>query len=142
MLRTSALRKCAVISILLALIVSSFPTATAFAGNATLEDKWDQLLTSYDNQTIRHDSVHQAVSHWMYTEKRLSASNKAEVQKHLVICNAAIHNAGVIVAQHAGFDAKGNLVNRAQAVKSIKDLNYWLQKHAGSVRGLHHHISF
>ena len=142
MLRTSALRKCAVISILLALVVSSFPTATVMAANTTLEDKWDQLLTSYNNQTVRHDRVHQAVDHWLVTNKRGSAADKGEIRKHLAICNGTIHNAGVIVANHAGFDAKGNLVNRAQAVKSIKDLNYWLQKHAGSVRSLHDHISF
>ena len=142
MLKTSVLAKCTIISILLALVVSSFPTTSVFARNNTnLENKWDQLVTNYNNQTVKHNGAHQAVDHWLAINKHASASEKAELRKHLSICNYAIHAAGLIVANHAGFDAKGNLVDRKAAIKSIKDLSYYLQQHTGSVKNLREHVS-
>jgi len=142
MLKISALAKCTIISILLALVVSSFPTTSVFARNGTnLEKKWDQLVANYNNQSIKHNGAHQAVDHWLAINKHASASEKAELRKHLSICNYAIYAAEILVANHAGFDAKGNLVDRAAALKSIKDLSYYLQQHAGSVKNLREHVS-
>lgn len=140
MLKMSALAKCTIISILLALAVSAFPTASVFAGaNTNLEDKWDQLVTRYNTQMVKHNGAHNAVDHWLVVHKYARASEKAEIRKHLSICNYAAYAAGIIVADHAGFDAKGNVTDRATAIKSIKDLSYYLQQHAGSVKNLHEH---
>jgi hypothetical protein len=142
MLKMSALAKCTLISILLALVVSSFPTTSVFAGaNTNLVNKWEQLVTRYNNQTVKHDGVHNAVDHWLVVNKNARLSEKAEIRKHLAICNYAIYAAGIIVNNHTGFDAKGNVVDRASALKSIKDLSYYLQQHSGSVKNLHEHTS-
>lgn len=132
--------KAAVLAILIALMMASLPTASVVAKdtNTSLEDKWDQLVNNYSTQNANHASVHKWVDHWMI---KAAASRKAEVQKHLAICNSSIVAAGIVVSKHAGFDAKGRLVDRSAAIKSIKDLTYYLQLHAGSVRNLKAHIN-
>jgi hypothetical protein len=137
---TSVFVKFTVLAILMALVLSSFPSATALAAgnNNKLEDKWDQLITNFDRQSATHNSAHNWVENWL--KSKHSASDKQEVQKHLDICNSALASAGSIVSIHAGFDAKGKVVDRALAIKSIKDLSYYLQQHAGSIRNLRGHI--
>ena len=141
-MKMSALTKCTIISILLALVVSSFPTTSVFAGdNTNLESKWDQLVNRYNNQSVNHDVAHKTVDQWLVEHKHSRVAEKAEIRKHLAICNYAIYAAGIIVADHAGFDAKGKVIDRAAARKSIKSLGYYLQQHAGSVRNLSEHTS-
>lgn len=143
MFKMSALYKATLFAILLALVLASLPTATAVAKgtNESLEKKWTQLINNYDMQMSNHNGAHRWVDHWLQTHKKASASKEAEIRKHLEICNSAIMAAGVIVSQHTGFDADGNLVSRAAAIQSIKDLSYYLQKHAGSVKNLSEHIN-
>jgi hypothetical protein len=143
MVKTSLILKATVIAMLVALVFASFPTAGVAAKetNPGLESRWSQLVTSYNRQSSNHSSAHRWVDHWLQTSKKLSATRKAEVQKHLDICNSAIVGAGIVVAKHAGFDAKGNLVDRAAAIKSINDLTYYLKLHAGSVKNLKGHIN-
>jgi hypothetical protein len=140
MFKTTVMFKATVLAILIALLMASLPTASVVAKdtNTSLEQKWDQLVNNYNTQNVNHASVHKWVDHWMI---KAPASRKAEVQKHLGICNSAIIAAGIVVSKHAGFDAKGNLVDRATAIKSIKDLSYYLRLHAGSVKNLKEHIN-
>jgi hypothetical protein len=113
----------------------------AKGNNADLEKKWDQLVTNFDRQSSNHTSVHKWVDHWFKTHKKASISEKAEIEKHLSICNSAILAAATIVTKHAGFDTKGNVIERASAIKSIDSLSYFLQKHAGSVKNLSKHMN-
>lgn len=140
MSKTSVLFRTTVFALLIALLFASLPTTSVIAKetNTGLEKKWDQLVTNYNTQTANHDSAHRWVDHWL---KKAPASRQAEVQKHLEICNSAILGAGIVVSKHAGFDAKGNLVDRAAAIKSIKDLRYYLHLHAGSIKNLKEHIN-
>jgi hypothetical protein len=140
MLKTSVLFKATVLALLMALVFASLPTTSVVAKgtNESLEKKWDQLVTNFNTQTSNHASAHRWVDHWLKTHKKVS--DRAEVQKHLEICNSAILSAGAIVTKHAGFDAKGKLVDRASAIKSIKDLSYFLRLHAGSLKNLKEHI--
>ena len=142
MQKMSVLAKCTVIALLVALVLSSFPTVAVLAKGNTenLENKWDQLVTNYNRQSINHNSAHNQVDHWFKTLKNRS-SDKAEVAKHLAICNSAIVSAGAIVSSHAGFDASGKVVDKASARKSIKDLSYYLRQHAGSLKDLQEHIN-
>lgn len=142
MSKTCFLSKATTVAILIALILASFPmTNVAAKGNTErLEQKWDQLVTNFYQQKSNHDSAHNWVDHWMMADKG-SSSAKAEVSKHLSICNSAIIAAENIVAQHSGFDAKGKVTDKAAANKSIKDLSYYLQRHAGSIRSLDKHIN-
>jgi hypothetical protein len=141
MSRTSFFFKPTVFAILIALVLAALPTTSVVAKdtNEGLEKKWDQLVNNFETQSSKHNSVHKWVDHWLKTHKK--SSEKAEVQKHVEICNSAIIAAGILVSKHAGFDAKGNLVDRASAIKSINDLSYYLRLHAGSVKNLKEHIT-
>jgi hypothetical protein len=143
MSKMSFLSKAVAVTILIALVLAAFPTTSAVAKgtNESLEKKWDQLVTNYDRQTSNHASVHRWVDHWSKTHKKADASEKAEIEKHLAICNSALMSAGAIVSKHAGFDANGNVIERASAIKSIKDLTYYLRQHAGSIKNLQEHLN-
>ena len=143
MLKVSVLTKATVVAVLIALVFASFPTTSVVAkgNNQGLENKWSQLVDNYTRQSINHTSAHKWVDHWLTTNKRASVSEKQEVQKHLTICNSAILAAGSIVARHDGFDAKGKVIDRGAAIKSIKDLSYYLRQHVGSIKNLEGHIN-
>ena len=136
------LRKATVLVIVVTLILASLPITGVLAkgNNEMLEAKWDQLITNFNRQSFNHNGVHNWVAEWLYDHKNASASQKAEVRWHLAICNSALASAQTIVWRHAGFDASGNVIDRGLAIKSIKDLGYYLQKHAGSVKNLQEHI--
>jgi hypothetical protein len=140
MSKTSVLFKVYALAVLLALLVAALPTQNAVAKDTTssLEKKWSHLVNAYHTEYSKHQSVHHWVDAWL---KKAPNSKKAEVQKHLDMCNSSIVGAGIVVSKHAGFDAKGELVDRAAAIKSIKDLRYYLQKHAGSAKNLKEHIN-
>lgn len=142
MSKMSVLSKGIAITILIALVLSFIPMITVVAkgNNGDLETKWSQLVTNYDRQYSNHTGVHKWVDHWFKTHKKASLSDKAEVQKHVAICNSAILAAGTIISKHAGFDAKGTVIDRASAIKSIENLRYFLRQHAGSVKNLKEHI--
>lgn len=143
MSRMSIVAKATVFAILFALVFASFPTASVMAKetNQGLEDKWSQLVDNYYRQSSNHNSAHKWADHWLKTHKKASDSKTTNVEKHLNICNSAIMAAGAIVSQHAGFDAKGNVIDRGAARKSIKDLSYYLRQHAGSIKNLNEHIN-
>jgi hypothetical protein len=143
MWKMSVFAKATVFAVLIALLFASFPANSVLAkGNKQgLEDKWSQLVSNYNRQSSNHNSAHKWVDHWLKTHKKASASEKAEVQKHLAICNSAIASAGSIVSQHVGFDAKGKVIDRAAAIKSIKDLSWYLRQHVGSVKNLGEHVN-
>ena len=142
-MKMSVFSKAITFAILIALVLASFPMTSVVAkgNNELLEKKWDQLVTNFNTQSSNHIGAHKWVDHWLTTHKKASVSDKAEVQKHLAICNSAILSAGTIVSKHAGFDAKGNIIDKASAIKSIDRLSYFLRQHAGSVKNLNEHIN-
>jgi len=143
MSRMSIFSKATTVAILIGLLFAAFPMTTVIAkgNNESLEKKWDQLVNNYNTQSSNHTGVHKWVDHWLKSHKNASVSEKAEVQKHLSICNSAILSAGTLVSKHAGFDAKGKVIERASALKSIENLSYFLRQHAGSVKNLTEHIN-
>jgi hypothetical protein len=142
MLKTSVFFKAAMLAILITLVFASFPTASAFArgDQPALQSRWSDLVNNFERQSINHLSAHRWVEHWLATHKKASVSERAEIEKHLTICNSAFMSAAAIISEHAGFDAKGKVVERASAVKSIKDLAYFLRQHAGSLKNLQEHM--
>lgn len=120
------LRKIPVFAILIALVLASFPTFGISAKgviNTQLERKWDQSVTNFNNQNFNHGRIHKLVDNRLSTNNIARASEKAKVQKHLSIYSSAIESAAVIVANHAGYDRDGKVIDR--------DLAYCLQMHAG-----------
>ncbi len=131
------------IAVLLALMLASFSTVgvAAKSTNTGLESKWDQLVTNYNRQALTHNSAHHWAEVWLMQNKNASAADKAKIQKHLDICNSALAGATTIVTKHEGFNAKGKVVDKSAAEKSIKDLNKMLLTHATSVRNLSAHVN-
>jgi hypothetical protein len=143
MSKISIFSKAIAFAILIALVLASLPATSVVAkgNNQDLEEKWDQLVTNYNTQSSNHNAAHKWVDHWLKKHKKISASDRAEVEKHLAICNSAIMSAGAIVTRHTGFDANGKVTERASALKSINDLSYFLRQHAGSIKNLKEHIN-
>jgi len=143
MSKMSVFSKVVALAILLAIVLASLPTVSVVAKgtNQGLEDKWSQLVTNYNRQSSNHASAHKWADHWLLTHKKASASDKEKVEKHLAICNSAIMAAGIIVSKHAGFDGKGKIIDRAAAIKSIKDLSWYLRQHAGSLKNLSGYVN-
>ena len=131
-------------AVLIALLLAAIPMAGAVAkgnNNERLEDKWAQLVDNYNRQSVTHDSVHNWADQWLNDNRNASDSKKAEIERHLVICNSALATATAIVLNHNGFTAKGKVVDKAAAQRSIKDLARTLQRHAGSVRNMNAHVN-
>jgi hypothetical protein len=131
------------IAVLMALLLAPFSTFSVVAkgNNEAVEEKWDQLVGSYNRQTISHESAHNWADVWLAKNKDASAADKAKIQKHLNICNSSLAAATTIVVKHEGFDSSGKVVDKAAARQSIKDLNLLLLKHAASVRNLSGHVN-
>ena len=143
MSKTSVATRVISLAVLITLLLASFPTAVAAAktNNEGLVAKWSQLVDNYNRQYITHNSAHHWAEQWMMDNPTVSDSKKAEVQRHLTICNAALASATSIVMKHNGFDAKGNVVDKAAAQQSAKDLAKTLQQHAASIRNLDAHVN-
>jgi len=142
MSKMSVLSKVTVFSVLIALVLASFPTANVFAGAVSkdLEARWDQYVNTYERQSFRHNAAHKWAEDWLDANKDASTSKKEEIQKHLSICNSALASARAIVSAHAGFDAKGKVVDIGLASKSVNDLGMYVKLHVASVKNLKEHI--
>jgi hypothetical protein len=136
-------RKIAVLALLLAVVMASFPTSGVLAKDEIadkLEKKWDQLVESYKTQNYKHEQAHQLVENYLKTHKNIKAADKAELEKHLAVCNSSLDEAKAIVDKHPGFDAKGNVIDRAVARTTLQKLANYLQQHKGSVKNLNEHM--
>lgn len=135
------LRKLTVIAILIALLISAFPTAGVIAAGGTekeLEKKWEQLVNNFNRQEMDHVKVHKWAAAWLAKNK--TAKDRTEVERHLSVCDSAIVTAEAIVDRHAGFNANGKVINLNLAYKSIKDLGNAMRMHAGSVKNIVEHV--
>ncbi|HSL42227.1 MAG TPA: hypothetical protein VK897_02270 [Anaerolineales bacterium] len=125
-------------AVLITLLLASFPTAVAAAkdNNRGLEAKWAKLIDIYNRQSITHNSVPRWVAQWMSDHRKAPARKKAELQKNLELSNAAWTPVPSIVMRHNGFDAQGNVVDKAAARQSVKDLSKALQRYKASIKNL------
>ena len=143
MLNKSVLWKAVSIAIVAALMLATLPTVTVFAENDVnkqVEKRWERAVDAFARQAIGHKTAHNLVENWLKTHKNAKASEVAAVQRHLDVCNSSLAMAQATVSKHAGFDANGNVIDRALAVESIKLLTKYVQQHAASVRNLKSHI--
>lgn len=139
----SVLWKATAIAVVLALVLATLPTVTVFAANETnkkIETRWENAVKAFDRQEMNHNSAHRIAENWLKTHKNAKASEKAEVERHLATCNSSLYAAQQVVAAHAGFDASGKVIDRAQAIQSIKLLNKYVQQHASSVKNIKEHL--
>jgi type I site-specific restriction endonuclease len=138
MFKTSVATRLISCAVLITLLLGSFPTAASAAetNNHGLETKWAKLIDTYNRQSLIHDGVPRWVAHWLDDHRRAPASKKAELQKDLAKSNNAWAPVSSIVTRHNGFDTNGNVVDRAAARQSVKDLSKALKRYIASVRNL------
>ena len=123
-------------AVLIAFLLASFPMPAAAKENKGLEAKWAKLVEVYKRQSLIHDGTNRAVAQWLSDNRRAPAKKRAQLQSDLAKSNAAWAPVPFIVARHNGFDAQGNMVDKAAAQQSIKDLSQALKRYTGSVKTL------
>ena len=137
MFKTSVATRVISFAALITLLLASFPTAAAAAKeNKGLEAKWAKLVEVYNRQAVIHDSAPRWVEQWLSDHRRASASKKAELRRDLAKSNAAWGPVASIVMRHNGFDAQGNVIDKAAARQSVKALSQALQRYKGSIKNL------
>ncbi len=137
MFKTSVATRVVSFAVLLTLLLAAFPTAPAAAKeNKGLEVKWAKLVDTYNRQALIHEGASRWVGQWLSDHRRAPASKKAELQNALLKSNKAWAPVPYIVLRHNGFDAQGNVVDKAAAQQSVKDLSQALKRYAGSMKSL------
>ena len=138
MFKTSVATRVISFAVLITLLLASFPTAVAAAkdNNRGLEAKWAKLIDVYNRQSIIHNSAPRWVAQWLSDHRKTPARKKAELQENLARSNAAWAPVPSIVFSHNGFDAQGNVVDKAAARQSVKDLSKALQRYKASIKKL------
>ena len=137
MFKTSIATRVMSFAILLSLVFASFPTATGVAKTNTpgLERKWAKLVDLYRRQAQVHNSAPRWVE-WMMNNAKVSNAKKANLQRALTASNSAWGPVPSIAMRHSGFDSSGNVVDKAAAQQSIRDLSRALQRYNASVKRL------
>ena len=138
MFKTSAATRVISFAVVITLLLASFPTAVAAAkdNNRGLEAKWAKLIDVYNRQSIVHNSAPRWVAQWLSDHRKAPARLKAEIQKDLARSNEAWAPVPSIIVRHNGFDAQGNVVDKAAARQSVKDLSRALQRYHASLKNL------
>src|SRR5690349_6836695 len=137
MFKTSIATRVISLAVLLTCLLASFPTAAGAAktNNLGLERKWAKLVTLYKRQSQIHNSAPRWVE-WTANNSSASKSKRAELQKSLTTSNTAWAPVPSIVMGHNGFDANGNVVDKAAARQSVKDLSKALQRYTKAIKNL------
>ena len=117
MFKTSVATRVISFAVLVTLLFASFPTAVAAAkdNNRGLEVKWAKLVDTYTRQSMIQNGAPRWVAQWLSDHPRASVAKKAELRKDLANSNAAWAPVLSIVMRHSGFDAQGNVVDKAAA---------------------------
>ena len=138
MFKTSLATRVISFAVLFALLLSSVPVPVAAAtdNNRGLEAKWAKLIVLYNRHSTLHNNAPRWVALWMREHKEASERKKDQVRKDLASSNAAWAPVASIVVRHNGFDAQGNVVDKAAARDSVKDLSRALQRYKASLKKL------
>jgi hypothetical protein len=142
MFKTSVATRVISLAVLITFLLASFPTAAAAANenNRGVEAKWAKLVDVYNRQALIHNSASRWVELWLIghgnDHSKAFASKRAELRGDLAKSNAAWAPLPFIVNRHNGFDAQGNVVDKAAARQSVKDLSQALKRYQGSMKSL------
>ena len=143
MLNKSVLWKATAIAGVLVRVLAALPMVTVFAANESnknIETRWTNAVKAFDKQAMSHHTAHRLVENWLKSHKNAKASETAEVERHLATCNSSLYAAQQVVYTHAGFDASGKVIDRAQAIQSIKLMTKYIQQHAASIKNIKEHL--
>jgi len=118
-----------VVSLILSLILASFPTVSVFAAGGSdrditaeidLEQGWKDKLNHLHWAGFYYDNVR------FYPADFEKRSDLARVHEYLEKYGVALRAANTILYNHAGFDFEGNVTNEVQAARSVRDLAMYL----------------
>jgi hypothetical protein len=117
---------------LVSISVTSVFAAGPMLGSSTqnshpgLEAKWKSELSALQRYRFLDSQIPKWTSIWL----RVDRSHHARVKKNRYIneVRLVLKQAESIAAQHAGFDEKGNVIDKSQAVQSVQSLSIYLQK--------------
>lgn len=124
-------------AIIIALTLVSISVTSVFAaglmlGNSTqnsgrgLEAKWKNELRALQRYQFLDGQISQWINVWLRENR--SHYSRAKKNRYANEIHLALRQAEIIAANHAGFDAKGNVTNQNQAIQSVKHLSMYLNK--------------
>ena len=123
------LQKMFMASLLIALVLASFPAPRAFAASGDAKDQaaidamqavWSRKIQNVRAQSLFYDHVR------LYPADFKNSADLARAHDLLNGYGFALRRAETIIANRAGFDARGHVTNFSLADESIKDLAYYL----------------
>ena len=116
---------------LVSISVSSVFAEAPATGNSVqnspqgLEVKWKDQLTALQRYKFLESQIPKWMGVWQLGH---SSSSRAKKNRYINEVRLALKQAEMIASQHAGFDGKGNVINRKQAAHSVKQLSLYLQQ--------------
>jgi hypothetical protein len=91
-----------------------------------LEAKWKNELTALQRYKFLDGQIAKWINVWLRENR--SHYSRAKKNRYANEIHLALQQAEIIAANHAGFDAKGNVINQHQAIQSVKNLSVYLNK--------------
>jgi len=91
-----------------------------------LEAKWKNELNALQRYKYLDGQISKWISVWLRQNR--SHYSRAKKNRYANEIHLAVRQAEIIAAKHAGFDAKGNVINQNQAIQSVKNLSMYLNK--------------
>ena len=122
------LQKIFMISVIIALMLASLPAARVFAAGddpdqATierLETAWSRKIRNVHAQSFFYDHVR------LYPADFKNSDDLARAYDLLHRYGFALRRAETVIANRAGFDERGRVINYNLAVQSARDLSFYL----------------
>src|SRR6266498_2447139 len=117
---------------LISISVTSVLAADPVAGSNTqnrelgLEAKWKNELATLEKYKFLDNQIGKWMGVWLGTNRSHHA--RAKKNGYINEVHLALQQAEMIAAKHAGFDEKGNVINKNQAAQSVKNLSIYLHK--------------
>lgn len=120
-----------IISLILALVLSFLPLASALAAPASVTET-DDLAKEWKNKlhTLRAQGFYYDTVRLLPADFK-KAEDLALAHMYLEKYGFALKQANTIVFTHSGFDINGRVLNEKQAVKSIEDLSMYIHMMRG-----------
>ena len=126
-----------VFATIIALTLVSISVTSGFAagpmlGSSTqssgrgLEAKWKSELNALQRYKFLDGQIAKWIDVWLRMDR--SHFSRAKKNRYANEIHLALHQAEMIATTHAGFDAKGNVINQNQAIQSVKNLSRYLNK--------------
>src|SRR5689334_20607061 len=127
----------AVFAIIIALTLVSISVTSVFAAapatgsniqnrDLGLQAKWKNELTSLQRYKFLDGQIPKWVNVWLKINRSYHAMARKNTYTNEIQLD--LQQAELIATKHAGFDEKMNVINQSQAIQSVKNLSFYLDK--------------